>query len=59
MADPTGARMRPINAFFDSPRFPIDVLPSVDGKAPDSSSTGAFCVVLRSWNAYIGAQKPS
>jgi hypothetical protein len=58
MADPTGARMRPINAFFDSPRFPIKVVPSVDGKAPDSSSNAAFCVTLKSWNAYIGAQKP-
>ena len=27
MADPTGARMRTINAFFDSPRFPVKALP--------------------------------
>jgi hypothetical protein len=27
VADPTGARMRTINAFFDSPRFPVKVLP--------------------------------
>jgi hypothetical protein len=57
MADPTGARMRPINAFFDSPRFPIDVVPSVDGKPPVSSSNGTFSLVLKSWNAYIGTPK--
>jgi hypothetical protein len=27
MPDPTGARMRTLNAFFDSPRFPIKELP--------------------------------
>jgi len=27
MPDPTGARMRTLNAFFDSPRVPIKALP--------------------------------
>jgi hypothetical protein len=29
MADPTGARQRTINSFFDSPRFPIKALPAI------------------------------
>jgi hypothetical protein len=29
MADPTGARQRTINSFFDSPRFPIKLLPVI------------------------------
>lgn len=29
MADPTGARQRTINSFFDSPRFPIKALPVI------------------------------
>ena len=29
MADPTGARQRTINSFFDSPRFPIKALPPI------------------------------
>jgi hypothetical protein len=29
MADPTGARQRTINSFFDSPRFPIKSLPAI------------------------------
>ena len=33
MADPTGARMRTINAFFDSPRFPVKALPPYPGDA--------------------------
>ncbi len=34
MADPTGARQRTINSFFDSPRFPITSLPAIAAEVP-------------------------
>jgi hypothetical protein len=40
MADPTGARQRTINSFFDSPRFPIKALPVIaEEQAPGLTAT--------------------
>ena len=60
MADPTGARMRVVNAFFDSPRFAIKEIPPGKGEQ-EAESTGDACpetVELPGWNAYIGPPRP-
>ena len=57
MADPTGARMRAVNAFFDSPRPPIKQIPPGKGEN-EAETAGGACpetVELPGWNAYIGA----
>jgi hypothetical protein len=53
--DPTGARMRTINAFFDSPRFPIKELPDKRGRDDDDDGHDHQCVKFDNWNAYVGA----
>ena len=60
MADPTGARMRPVNAFFDSPRFPIKELPAGKGQNAGDGAAGTCSesVELPGWNAYVGAPAP-
>jgi hypothetical protein len=59
MADPTGARMRTMNAFFDSPRFPIKELPD-DGDGPDNGH-GLLPLILDlpGFNAFIGPLPPA
>jgi hypothetical protein len=60
MSDPTGARMRTMNSFFASPRFPIvKELPSDGGgghhdhdEDDDWDSPGR--IELPGWNAYLG-----
>lgn len=61
MADPTGARMRTLDSFFASPRFPIvKELPPRDGggaggrEHADDHWEGAGRVELPGWNAYLG-----
>ncbi len=59
MADPTGARMRTMDSFFASPRFPIvKELPSRAGSGghdPDDDRwDGPGRVELPGWNAYLG-----
>jgi hypothetical protein len=42
MTDPTNARMRTLNSFFDSPRFAIKALPAIaDEPAPEPPSAPA------------------
>jgi hypothetical protein len=60
MADPTGARMRTLDSFFDSPRFPIvKELPPRDGGGgrhdhDDDHRDQPGRVELPGWNAYLG-----
>ena len=61
MADPTGARMRTMNSFFASPRFPIvKELPPRDGGGgghhdhDDDHRDRPGRIELPGWNAYLG-----
>jgi hypothetical protein len=57
MADPTGARMRTMNSFFDSPRFPIKALP--DDDRPDKDDGPLHLVIdLPGFNAFLGPLPP-
>jgi hypothetical protein len=59
MPDPTGARMRTMNSFFDSPRFPIKALPERDGHDHDDDDHDAHDSQydLPAWNAYVGSPR--
>jgi hypothetical protein len=60
MSDPTGARMRTMNSFFCSPRFPIvKELPSDGGGGhhdhdEDDHWDSPGRTELPGWNAYLG-----
>ena len=57
MPDPTGARMRTMNSFFDSPRFPIKALPEFDARdddGEDGDDGRDSRYDLPEWNAYVG-----
>ena len=41
MADPTNARQRSINSFFDSPRFTIKELPAIPDEAAAAAGAAA------------------
>jgi hypothetical protein len=59
MADPTGARMRTMNAFFDSPRFPIKELPDDDDdRRGDEHGLLHGIIDLPGLNAFIGPLPP-
>jgi hypothetical protein len=60
MADPTGARMRTMDSFFHSPRFPIvkELPPPRDGGVQvdhdDAFGDSQGRIELPGWNAYLG-----